>query len=86
MILDNIIPLYFVLSFAVGIFFCYITNPPPQVVLKFPSPTNAGKVSYKDKEGQCYSYKAQKTECPAWGKGTILPQPVMEDFKNNKRA
>lgn len=82
MILDQLNFFYFILSFAIGLFVCYVTTPPPKIVLKFPSPTNAGKVVYKDKEGQCYGYKAEKTACPQ--KGNVQAQPVMEDFRNYK--
>lgn len=68
------------LAFSIGIFICYVTNPKPQIVFKFPSPTNAGKVVYKDKNDQCYSYKATKTECPS-NTSAIKPQPVIEDFR-----
>lgn len=82
MILDNLNFFYFILAFSIGLFVCYVTTPPPKVVLKFPSPTNAGQVMYTDKEGQCYSYKAEKTNCPT--KGTVQAQPVMEDFRNQR--
>jgi hypothetical protein len=81
MILDKLNFFYFMLSFAFGLFICYITNPQPEIVLKFPSPTNAGKVTYKDKAGECYAYKAEKTECPHKTKD-IKSQPILEDFKN----
>lgn len=83
MILDKLNFFYFILSFSVGIFLCYVTTPPAQIVLKFPSPSNAGKVIYKDKDGQCYSYKADKSVCR--GKGVVKAQPIMEDFKNAKK-
>lgn len=84
MILDKINVFYFILSFSIGLFVCYVTTPPPTIVLKFPSPTNSGKVVYKDKAEQCYSYKAEKTACPA--KGNVQAQPVVEDFRNFKKA
>jgi hypothetical protein len=72
----NINPLYFFLSFAIGIMIVYVMNPPPNIVLKFPSPYNAGKVIYKDKADSCYKYRAQKVPC----KGDT-PQPIHEDFR-----
>jgi hypothetical protein len=72
------------LSFSIGLFICYITNPQPEIILKFPSPTNAGKVVYKDKAGECYSYKAEMVKCPEQKKD-IKPQPILEDFRNCKR-
>lgn len=72
----NISPFYFLVSFAVGIFVVYIMTPPPDVVLKFPSPYNAGKVTYMDKSNTCYQYEAQSVECGSQTK----PQPIYEDF------
>ena len=78
-VLEKIHPLYFFISFAVGLFFCYITTPKPELVLKFPSPYNAGKITYHDKDNNCYRYKADKVACPA-DKSLIKDQPIMEDF------
>jgi hypothetical protein len=38
----------FIIAFSVGIAACYLIAPAPKVVVKFPSPTNAGKVVYQD--------------------------------------
>jgi hypothetical protein len=85
MILDKLNFFYFILSFSIGLFVCYITNPQPEIILKFPSPTNAGKVTYKDKAGECYAYKAEKINCPQETK-YIKPQPILEDFRNYKKG
>jgi len=81
-LLDKIHAFYFFLAFAVGLFFCYITNPKPEVVLKFPSPYNAGMVTYHDKANNCYKYKADKVDCPV-DKSIIKDQPILEDFSLN---
>lgn len=80
--LSKINPLYFILSFAIGLFFVYIITPPPEVVVKFPSPFNAGSITYKDKADTCYVYKADKVECPIDRK-IIKPQPLFEDYQND---
>lgn len=77
--LSKIHPFYFVLSFAAGLLYCYLTNPKPEVILKFPSPYNADQVTYKDKNETCYKYKAEKVECPL-DKSLIKAQPISEDF------
>lgn len=77
--LKYINPLFFFLAFAVGLFIVYIFNPPPNVVVKFPSPYNAGKVVYKDSSDSCYTYKAEKVSCPK-DRELIKPQPIHEDF------
>ncbi len=81
--IKNISPFYFFVSFAIGLFLVYVFNPPPSVVIKFPSPYNAGKVTYKDKNDTCYTYKANKVACPA-DKAKIKPQPLFEDFSLQK--
>ena len=73
---------FFLAAFAIGLLFCYLMAPTPQVVVKFPSPYNAGKVMYKDKAGECFMYKAKKEMCPR-DQGLIKAQPILEDFPNN---
>jgi hypothetical protein len=74
-------PFYFILSFAIGLFIVYIFHPPPQVVVKFPSPYNVGKIIYKDKHESCYAYKAVPQSCDT----NTIPQPLFEDFRNQGR-
>lgn len=80
MFFDKIKLLYFFIAFAIGLFLCYITNPKPTIIVKFPSPYNAGKVLYKDKGDSCYKYNASKVSCPI-DKSLIKAQPIYEDFK-----
>lgn len=82
MFFNKINPFYFFLAFAIGLLFCYVTNPKPELVMKFPSPYNAGNVTYSDKADNCYKYKADKVDCPA-DKALVKDQPILEDFKNN---
>lgn len=72
-------PLYFLLAFSFGMFYCYITNPKPEVIVKFPSPINAGHVTYKSDNDTCYKYKADKVECPR-DKSKIKAQPIQEEL------
>lgn len=77
MFFDKIRPLYFLLAFTFGLFYCYLTKPTPKVVMKFPTPTNAGNITYKTEDGTCYKYKASKESCPI-DKNLIKPQPLGE--------
>lgn len=74
----------FIIAFSIGLFYCYIMTPPPEVILKFPSPYNAGKILYKDKAETCYKYKAEKVPCPL-DRNLIKPQPIYEDFPSQKQ-
>ena len=73
-------PYYFALAFGIGMLVVYISTPPPTVVIKFPSPYNAGKVVYTDKAGECYVYKSETHSCPR-DQSNVKPQPIQEDFK-----
>ena len=73
--IKRIDPFIFFVSLSIGFFAIYVMAPPPQVVVKFPSPQNAGKIVYKDTADTCYVYKADAVECPM-DKALIKPQPV----------
>lgn len=79
-LIKSISPFYFFIAFAVGLFVVYITNPPPNIVVKFPTPYNAGKILYKDKSDNCYKYTATKVDCPSDTK-LVKSQPLFEDFR-----
>lgn len=79
MFFDKLNPLAFFIALAVGLFFCYITQPTPKMVVKFPSPQNAGKLQYRNTEtDSCFKFDAEKVQCPA-DKTLIKPQPIVED-------
>lgn len=65
MIFDKIDPFYFIISFGIGIFLSYIFVPEPKIVIQYPTPENAGKITYMDDAGVCYKYKAVKVNCPS---------------------
>lgn len=81
MILSRVNFTYFLASFSLCLLFTYAFAPPPVVVVKFPSPTNAGKITYKDASDTCYRFRAQKEECPA-DASKIKEQPITEDFRS----
>jgi hypothetical protein len=51
-----------------------LAPPKPEVVVKFPSPYNAGKIVYNDKAHNCFVYNAEEVACPKDGHG-VRPQP-----------
>lgn len=73
--MKKIDPLYFFLALGIGLFIVYVFTPPPTIILKFPSPFNAGKIVYKDKSDACYVYAAAATECPS-DATKIKAQPI----------
>lgn len=57
-------PLTFLISLCIGLFFTYSMTPPPEIIYKYPTPNNAGKVSYIDRANMCYKYNSQEVTCP----------------------
>ena len=62
---DYIDPVYFVAALVVGLLYTYISSPKRTVIVRYPTPENAGKVTYKDEADACYQYKVSVTACPA---------------------
>ena len=68
----------FIISFAIGMFFVYVLQPVPKVIIKHPNPENAGKIIYKDNGDSCYKYIAEQVECPS-NKNEISDHPLNLD-------
>ena len=68
-------PFIFIISFAIGIFFCYITYPTPKIIVKHPTPQNAGNIIYHDDSDNCFKYIAQEVKCPD-DANTIMEHPL----------
>ena len=65
MISKYIIPFYFFIALFIGLFIAYISTPVPDIIIKYPTPQNAGKIVYKDDSDVCYKYKAEEVSCPS---------------------
>jgi hypothetical protein len=50
-------------------------KPKPELILRYPTKYNAGKITYKNKSGDCYNYSYKETECPV-DKSLIKDQPI----------
>lgn len=55
----------FLISLAIGLLFVYLTEAPHKVVYVYPTPSNVGKIEYKDKADNCFEYTMQTVECPS---------------------
>lgn len=63
---------YFLLSFSIGMFFTYIFIPTPEIIIKYPNPTNTGKIRYKDSTDTCYVYEHKEVTC----KDSAVENPI----------
>ena len=61
---DYIDPLAFFIALGIGIFITYVFATPKKVIIKWPTPENAGTVVYRDNDENCYKYKANEVPCP----------------------
>lgn len=58
-------PAFFIVGLSVGLLFTYAFSPPPQVVVKFPTPSNADATVYSDPSDRtCYKFRALEQPCP----------------------
>jgi hypothetical protein len=48
---------------VIGIIAVILIKPQKTVVYKYPTPESSGKITYKDKNGVCYKYTANKVDC-----------------------
>lgn len=77
-------PQYFFISFFIGILLVYISVPTPEVILRYPTPHNAGKLVYKDDADMCYVYDSKEIACPSSGVIDTPLQTVNNVDKNKK--
>ena len=63
-LLDKIHPLYFFISLFIGLLLTYSTTPQPDIIVKFPTPENAGKIIYKDDSENCFKFMSKQVYCP----------------------
>lgn len=62
--LEYINPVVFFIALGIGFLIVYVLNPKPTIVYKYPTPENAGKITYLDDEGVCYKYNYEEVNPP----------------------
>jgi hypothetical protein len=53
----------FIGGIIIGIIAIMFIDPEKTVILKYPTPENCGKITYKDKNGVCYKYTSKEVDC-----------------------
>jgi hypothetical protein len=66
----------FVITFVISIVVVYFIHPEPTIIYRFPNPDNAGKLTYQDKDKNCYKYEASEVKCPS-DPNLILEHPLI---------
>lgn len=67
---------WFLFAFAIGVLYVYLVKPQPIIVYKYPTPYNAGKVTYSDHAGNCYKFKVDSITCPK-DREHVESQPIV---------
>ena len=75
---DYIDPFYFLMALCVGLLYTYVSSPAPRIVVKYPTPFNAGKITYVDDAGVCYRYKVEPSKCPS-DPQKIKKMPILQN-------
>ena len=55
----------FILSFAIGILFVYLSEASKKEIVVYPTPNNKGIFQYKDSVFNCFDFSIKKTKCPS---------------------
>ena len=53
----------FLISFAVGLLYIYLTDDYKKVIVVYPTPMNKDKKIYVDKANNCFKYKLNEANC-----------------------
>ena len=53
----------FLISFAVGLLYIYLSDDYKKVIVVYPTPMNADKHTYVDKADNCFKYKLEEDTC-----------------------
>jgi hypothetical protein len=54
----------FIVSLVAGLLIMYYTMPDLRKIYVYPTPDNVDLLQYKDKAGNCFSYKEREVSCP----------------------
>jgi len=68
-------PYFFLLGLFLGLLYNYLRQEQTEIILKYPTPDNAGKIIYQDQAGVCYKYRYQTVDCPL-DKSKLKSQPL----------
>jgi len=66
----------FIIAFVICLVIVYFTNPEPVVIYRFPNPENAGKLTYQNKNKNCFKYEATEVKCPS-DPNLIIDHPLL---------
>jgi hypothetical protein len=54
----------FIVCLVIGLLIMYYTMPDLRKIYVYPTPDNVDLLQYKDKAGNCFSYREREVSCP----------------------
>ena len=60
---------------ALGVVLLVLYKPPKKTIYEYPHPENVKDRVYRDQNGVCYKYLAEKVDCDA-NEGTLKAYPI----------
>jgi hypothetical protein len=65
--------LAFFIAFVLGMIYVYLDAPKKKLIIKYPTPYNVNKITYKGLTDECYVFDAKEVKCT---KDAII-QPIV---------
>ncbi len=65
MLLSHINILYLLLGVAIGIIAQFVIVPEKKVIVRYPEPSKAGNMTFRDSNGTCFKFDAVEVNCTA---------------------
>lgn len=62
-ILSKIEPKIFLFSLGIGLLYCYLFTPSPDVLFVHPTPENSDTIYYNKMNNACYKYNKTQVQC-----------------------
>ena len=63
----------FIFTFLFGLIYVYLNVPKPKIIIKYPTPYNAQKLTYKGLSEDCYKFKVDIVDCDK----DLFEQPII---------
>tara|TARA_Y100001935_G_C16983912_1_gene350181 strand:+ start:306 stop:530 length:225 start_codon:yes stop_codon:yes gene_type:complete len=54
----------FLISFALGLLYVYLSSPSPRVIVVYPTPDNIDMFQYQDAASNCFTFSHDTIDCP----------------------
>ncbi len=75
MLLQHIKLMYVLLGMAVAVIAQLVIVPEKKVIVRYPEPSKAGSMTFRDSNGACFKFKTEEVNCSS-NEGSLLDFPL----------